>query len=275
MSMLKCLAALLVAASSALAIGCAPPGTDIDTSVEDTTESEDAAVAFQVLDVQKSDSPPGLVVIKSKAAYQEFFGEAPPAGVKFNAHWVLHYSMGVQGTGGYGTEIVSIEKNGAGADRALVVTTADTHPGYGCQVTQALTNPQLTVRINKHSGAQVEHVGEYVQNDCVVQDFCPVVRCNMGTTCNEELNECSPNLCDPERNDECGPGLACQNLIRCVTTPCPEEFRCHQAPTDPCMGYDYNGACEGQNARWCEDQELKTVECEECFVDDAGFADCR
>lgn len=279
MSFLRSLAAVLVAASSVLAaLGCAPPG--LDAVVEDTTESEDAAVAFEVLDARKDDAEAGLTVLRSKAAYLDHFGEDPPEGVSFNKHWVLHYAMGTQPTGGYGTAIASIEKAGSGNQRTLIVTTHDTVPGYGCMVTQALTSPQVTVRINKHNGATVKLDAQLVQDDCEPRDFCPLVRCNKGTYCDEDANACLPGPCDPERTDECGPGLACQNLLRCVTEPCPEDWRCHSAPDkpeDPCEGLDYDGTCEGTTVRWCEELEIHTLECGPdgaCVEDASGFADC-
>lgn len=277
MSLLRSLAALLVAASSVLAAaGCAPPG--VDTHVEDTTESEDAAVGFEVLDVRLNDAPAGLTVLKSAAAYRDHFGVEPPQGVSFQKHWVLHYSLGVMPTGGYATEIASIEKAGTGAQRTLIVTTLDTEPGPGCTVTQALTNPQIVVRINKHNGAAVKHAAEIARTDCGDHDFCPLVRCNKGLVCDEAQNACVPGPCDPDDADACGQGLACENHIRCVTAPCPEEWLCHFLPEDPCQGLDYGGSCDGQTVRWCEEQAIQTLDCGpdgECFEDADGFADCR
>jgi len=277
MSLLRSLAALLVAASSVFAVvGCAPPG--VGTNVEDTTESEDAAVAFEVLDVRLDDAPAGFTVITSKAAYVAHFGAEPPEGVSFKKHWVLHHSLGVMPTGGYATEIGSIEKAGTGDQRTIVVTTVDTEPGPGCNVTQALTNPQVVVRINKHNGATVKHASEIARTDCGDHDFCPLVRCAKGFVCDEAQNACVPGPCDPENPDECGVGQACQNLIRCITAPCPEDYRCHPVSEDPCQGLDYGGSCDGQTVRWCEEQAIQTLDCGadgECFEDADGFADCR
>lgn len=279
MDILRSLAALVVIASSALvAVGCAPPG-DVGTGEEDVSEAEDAAVAFQVLDVRKSDSPAGLTVIKSKAAYRDFFDAEPPQGVNFNAHWVLHASMGVQSTGGFGIEITSIEKVGTGNSRSLVVTTENTSPGFGCMVTMALTNPQTTARINKHNGAGVEHVVEEVAVSCEDPNdsFCARVRCAKGTQCSEEERACVPASCDPTLEwpeSDCGAGQACTNLIQCITFPCPEDFRCN---ADPCEGLTYEGSCRGDAASWCEDGAIQSVTCEAgtCGIDpETLLADC-
>jgi hypothetical protein len=88
-------------------------------------------------------------VIKSSAAFSDFFGEDPPASVDFKKQWVVHYSVGIKNTGGYKTEITKIEKTGASGKRTLLVHTRDSSPGPDCIVTQALTNPQVAVVINK------------------------------------------------------------------------------------------------------------------------------
>ncbi len=281
MSIFRSLAALLVVASSALlAGGCAPSGGE-GTASEDTSDVEDGVVGFQLLDVRKSESPAGLTVIKSRSAYRQFFGAEPPQGVNFSAHWVLHSSMGVQMTGGYATEIESIDKVGSGSARRLVVTTENTSPGWGCMVTQALTNPQVTVRINKHPGATVESEIVDVSVNCEDPNdsFCTRVRCAKGTQCSEEERACVPASCDPSREgdlSDCGVGQECTNLIRCITAPCPEDFRCNALPEDPCQGLDFNGECRDNAATWCEEGALQSLACGPDGTCDAssGFADC-
>jgi hypothetical protein len=275
MSILRSLAALLVAAAATLAVGCAPPGEDVGETESDVAEGDEALdVAFVAIDARRSAADAGLTVIKSKGAYRDFFGSEPPADVQFNKHWVLHYSMGIMNTGGYGTEITSIEKVGSGQDRRLVVHTVDTSPGFGCFVTQALTNPQVAVRINKHNGADVEAAAEVSITDCSQENFCHRVRCANGYECDEAQDACVPRACDPEVENDCGPLMQCVNRIVCITTPCPADYRCE----DPCAGLTYDGTCEGQTVRWCENLEIFEVTCEEpttCGLDEAGFADCR
>lgn len=274
MSILRSLAALLVAAATSLAVGCAPSSPDVGSEEGHAVESDEAlAVDFIALDVRKEEAEAGFTVLKSRQAYVDFFGAAPPADVKFNKHWVLHHSLGVMPSGGYGTEVTSIDKAGSGSNRTLTVTTADTSPGASCSVTMALTNPQATVRINKHNGAAVEHVAESIVTDCSAPNWCWTVRCANGYACDETVDACVPRECNPDVADDCGPNMVCMNQIRCITAPCPEKFTC----VDPCGGLTYDGSCDGATVRWCDGGEILELTCDEgtsCILDDAGFADC-
>ncbi len=274
MSILRSLAAMLVAAATSLSVGCAPPSAELGSEEANAVESDEAlSVAFVSLDVRKDGAEAGLTVLKSKQAYVDFFGQAPPAEVKFSQHWVLHYSLGVMPSGGYATEVTSIDKRGSGSNRKLAVATADTSPGASCAVTMALTNPQATVRINKHNGASVEHAAEQVVSDCSAPNWCWTVRCANGYECDETVDACVPRACNPDVADDCGPNMVCMNQIRCITQPCPEKFTC----VDPCGGLTYDGSCDGSVVRWCEEGEILELTCEEgtsCSIDEAGFADC-
>lgn len=276
MSLARTLAALFAAASMVLTVGCAPASED-PTSEESNVVSSDEAlgVAFETIDVRKSDAEAGLTVIKSRQAYISFFGTTPPASVKFNKHWVLHYSLGVQPTGGFGTEIASVERTGSGSSKKLVVTTNDTFPGASCMVTQSLTNPQVTVRINKHNGMPVEQVANVVTTDCSEENFCWKVRCAQGFECDEQQDACVPASCNPDNENDCGSTMVCMNQIRCITTPCPEDFRC----VDPCGGITYDGTCNADSSSvvWCDQGEILEYACETgtaCGVDDNGWYDC-
>jgi hypothetical protein len=272
----RTLAALLAAASMVFAVGCAPAGEEPESQESDVVSNDEALdVAFEVIDARRDGADWGLTVIKSKQAYVDFFGSQPPSSVKFNKHWVLHYSLGVQGTGGYGTEVTSVERAGSGNDRKLVVTTRDTFPGPGCAVTQALTNPQVAVRINKHNGTPVEQVSDVETTDCSEPDYCHKVRCANGYECDETQDACVPRACNPESENDCGPNMVCMNQIRCITTPCPEDFRC----VDPCGGITYDGTCNGDSSSvlWCDEGEILEYTCEagtSCSVDDNGWYDC-
>src|SRR4030095_16012160 len=102
---------LALATSLGSVAGCA---TDDDPGIasDDLTD-----VSFEQLDVSKWGSPAGLTVLKSKQAYVDFFGEAPPQSVDFQRHWVVHVSMGIRNTGGYAIEITRIEKTGTGTNK--------------------------------------------------------------------------------------------------------------------------------------------------------------
>jgi len=43
--------------------------------------------------------------------------------------------------------------------------------------------------------------------------------------------------------------------------PADDERTPPPAPEDPCEGLDYQGECQGDLARWCEDGELRTTDC--------------
>jgi len=275
MSLARTLAALIAAASMVLAVGCAP-GSDEPESQENLVSSDEALeVAFEAIDVRKTEAGPGLTVVKSRQAYRDFFGSEPPASVKFNKHWVLHYSLGVQSTGGFGTDIASIERTGSGSNKKLVVTTHDTFPGPLCTVTQALTNPQVAVRINKHNGTPVEQSADVETTDCSEENYCHKVRCANGYECDELQDACVPRACSPEIENDCGSTMVCMNQIRCITTPCPEMFRC----VDPCGGLTYDGSCssDASSVFWCDKGEILEYTCEQgtsCSVDANGYNDC-
>ena len=139
--------ALLVSLAlvSTTAVGCSSeePGE----ASEDMTQS----IAFEELDIQKPNSPAGLTVIKDTQSFVDFFGQPPPSDVRFSSHWVVHVSAGMKNSGGYDIDIMRIGKTGTGSNRTLVVYGLETSPGLDCAVTQAITNPQITVRINKQA----------------------------------------------------------------------------------------------------------------------------
>jgi hypothetical protein len=145
--MLRLIRTVLVAVAAfgvpaAVAAGCA----DDEVASADANATE--GIKFEELDVRASSPQAGLKIFKSKSAYKKFFGEEPPAGVDFKKHWVVHVSMGMANTGGYSVDIGKIERTG-GSKKTLVVHATYNIPGPDCIVTQAITNPQMTVRINK------------------------------------------------------------------------------------------------------------------------------
>jgi len=139
----------LLLALASLPVALAGCGGDADSASDDITQAD---VAFSVLDVSRSHASAGVTLIKSSSDYRAFFDADPPADLSFNKSWVIHYSMGMEKTGGYATEVTRIQKTGTKGKYTLVVHTEDTSPGDACNVTQAITNPQITVRINKQTG---------------------------------------------------------------------------------------------------------------------------
>jgi len=134
----------LVFGLALVAPACA--GSDPDASSEDVKAT---GVSFTVIDAQRPNAKAGVTVIKSAAAFADFFGTEPPSSVDFKKQWVVHYSAGMKKTGGYHTEITKIEKTGPSGKRTLLVHTRDVSPADDCIVTQATTNPQVAVAINK------------------------------------------------------------------------------------------------------------------------------
>lgn len=296
------IASLLSLACLAGSVGCAP-GSSVGEQEDAAEDESELSVSFQKLNVRKSNSPEGLTVITRKADYVAFFGEQPPAGVNFNQSWVIHYSLGVKNTGGFGADILSVDRNGPAAARTLDILVQDTSPGPNCIVTQALTNPQVTIKIPKQkTSIDVNHTFASVTTDCgteqnwcaaalcgpdsrcdeftdsCVQDlFCPRVRCANGYECSEELDQCIGRICDPEDSNSCPSGFSCENQIACITQPCPTEFRCEPAREVTCEEIGWTGICQGPTLKYCDGDEMTTVECApgQCeFVDAEGYYDC-
>jgi hypothetical protein len=298
MAFSKLIAGLALSLSLPLVFACAPdPGGDAGAGVREESAVMDGALElpFEVLDLRKDNADPALTVIKTKAAFQAFFGFAAPASINFNKSWVLHFSTGVKNTGGYAANIVGVDRNGAGVNRKITVTTEDVSPGPGCIVTQAFTNPQMTVKIKKQSGIPVEQVSTETITDCSEPDFCTRALCPEGTVCNEEQDacvtpsvcqyvkcangyECSdeaggcvPRACDPDVADTCPENFACENHIVCITAPCPGDFRCYPVEQDPCQGISYEGTCEGNTLKYCESQQLNVIDCGD-YAATCGFS---
>ncbi len=285
-----------------LGAGCAPD-TSVGTEVEAAELGREAlSLPFVELDVKKSDAPPGLTILRKKSEFEAFFGQPMPAGLDFNKHWVLHYSLGTQPTGGYEARIVSVERLGAGAQKRLSIGSLDVNPGPACMVTQALTNPQTTVRIAKqksnivpdhHNGFELTDCSEpdfclsatcpagtqcdELSDSCIDNDFCPLVRCAKGMVCDEAANACVPGPCDPNELGACPIGFECLNQIMCITQPCPEDYRC-ESVLDECAAVGgYEGSCEGSKLSYCDEGQVYGYDCGslKCGWNEAqGYFDC-
>jgi hypothetical protein len=285
---------------AALAFAC---GSDEEAAqVAEATEVTELTLAE--LEVRKSEAPPGMTIITRKADFKAFFGQEPPAGLSFNKSWVVHYSMGVQGTGGYIATIPSVQRLGKGATAKLVVHAADEVPGSHCRVTESLTNPQITVTIPKQKKNiaveldTIQNVRDCSEPDwcaaalcgpgtmcneledaCVEEAFCPKVRCANGYYCNEDVDACVGRPCDPAglEGEACPDGMVCENQIACITTPCPAQYACEPAPADPCNGIDWAGTCEGTVLSYCDANELIVVDCDPAscgWRSSQGYYDC-
>lgn len=297
------LVASLVALGSLLGVAACAPGS-VDNESESSADDSDAlSLPLEVLPVSKSEAPPGLTILRKKSEYVAFFGQQPPAGLSFNQSWVLHYSLGIQSTGGFAASIPSVDRIGSGANAQLEIHSQDRAPGPNCMVTQALTNPQVTVKIPKQAKAiPITHANTYVQTDCgtvqgwcatalcgpgqvcdefsdacVEEPFCPKVKCANGYTCDEDVDACVGRECDPADASSCPSGMVCDNQIACITTPCPTEFRCEPAPEVTCQQIGWVGTCQGTTLKYCDGDDMTVVDCapSQCdFVDADGYYDC-
>jgi hypothetical protein len=296
----------LIAGSALTALlaitACAP---EAPTDEQDDTSSERASelkLDFVEVPFSKSGAPPGVTVIKNRTQFKSFFGVEAPSDLKFNKNWLIHFSMGGQNTGGYDANILDVERVGSGVNARLVITTEAVSPGPLCIVTQALTNPQVTVKIKKqNSNIAIDTNATETVTDCsqpnwchaakcsagfhcdelsdgCVPDedaFCPRVRCANGFSCDETVDACVPRACDPNVADTCPSGFQCANQIACITQPCPEDYRCVEA--DPCQGISWEGQCENNTLSYCENQSLTVIPCGNatCGWDQAhNYNDC-
>jgi hypothetical protein len=54
-----------------------------------------------------------------------------------------------------------------------------------------------------------------------------------------------------------------------------QYYACIDAPADPCQGETFEGRCDGNTVIWCENQEVKTLECNACGFDaNKGYYNC-
>jgi len=246
-------AALL--ATAALA-GCA---TDVAGDNEDGTgQSDDAITAavdlpFTIIDAKKSAAPAGLRVIESLAEYKSFFGAKPPAGVDFSKHDVVFYSLGVKNTGGYSVDITQITRRGSYGYRTLDVAVHAVSPGPKCMVTQALTNPQVAVRIAKQAGvksssAKVTNETKACGGQCTSADQCPgsKIACKL---CADGSAACPQTTCTEGvcgiKIDQCPEDMTCGGI---AGIQCPKGYACVDDPNDGCDpakgGADCGGKCQ-------------------------------
>ncbi len=54
-----------------------------------------------------------------------------------------------------------------------------------------------------------------------------------------------------------------------------QYFACIEPPTDPCQGETYEGRCDGNTVIWCENEQVKTLQCQTCGYDaQQGYYNC-
>lgn len=96
---------------------------------------------------------PAYYVIRNEDEWAEVWNQhqsisspqLPPPKVNFSESTIIAVFMGEFSTGGYGIEITEI----LDTNRSVVVEVEKTHPGKGCVVTMALSQPYHVVRTEK------------------------------------------------------------------------------------------------------------------------------
>lgn len=157
----------IVFALSLGATGCLERAPRCDDLSDPAKTWPGCEVPFERIDATRPNAARGVTILKTRADFAQFFGMEPPASVNFNEDWVLHFSTGVKPTGGFEAMIDGLKRVGPPSERTLIVYTTDVSPGQGCAVTQALTNPQVTVVITKQPGSPyLREVKESVVRDC-------------------------------------------------------------------------------------------------------------
>jgi hypothetical protein len=214
------------------AAGCGSvPVEDVDQVTGSVPEagalSSSGAISFETFDddVGARAATETRALIRSRRAYQDFFGHAPPASVDFSRQWVVFYSAGTKSTDGYDASILALMRAGG---RLLVVTEL-VSPGNLCTVTQTVTTPHVLVKLAAQLGMSgVDFRKKDTIDDCQVNP-CAAVLCPTGSTCDSTTGACVP-----------GPNaVTCGGL---AGTPCPGIGKCVYDPNSSCE--DCPGVCQ-------------------------------
>jgi protease stability complex PrcB-like protein len=234
------------------AVGCAAEESEPAGVAADEAKQ---SVPFEVLEgVRKDGAEAGLTVLKSHDQYVDFFGAEPPGGVELDKHWVVHVSLGVRNTGGYEVAVQKIEKSGW-VKKTLIVYALESTPGEGCAVTQALTNPQVAVRVNKQSSTpKAKLVSSNEARDCSAGGACE----DLGGSClSSPFDVTFPASCEddyamlPQPEGTCAAiNQACCVRQQCggfAGIACSDGAVCVDDPADDCDpglgGADCGGVC--------------------------------
>jgi hypothetical protein len=198
---------LLVLAVSAM-VGCSSSAEDNRTSQTAEALGEtgiDEAglrtpVSFDTFSDDIGDSGESEVrkIFTSEAAYDNYFGHAPPSDVDFYYDWVVFYSAGTQDTGGYDASIEKIELSSTGG--TIYVKTRLESPGSNCSVSQSESKPYVLARFSKPY-PRPRYV-RYTKDDDTIYcsnptPTCATTLCSAGTHCinTSEGPECVDDPC--------------------------------------------------------------------------------
>ena len=218
-------------------------------------------------------------LIKTREAYQSYFGHAPPAGVNLPDEWVIFYAAGTKPSGGHAARVRQLWRLQVGQQGGLRAVTRLESPGAGCVVTDAITRPFVLIKFKAQLGTSfIDFLRDDMVTDCggTPTNPCAAILCPVNTQC-VVLESFPPQArCVPIPTDpgpcatvRCRAGFHCEaKPIVCVTTPCnpiaecvadaprcggiagircPGAGQCDDDPSDSCDprkgGADCGGRC--------------------------------
>jgi hypothetical protein len=240
---------VLLAALSAtpmIAVGCSTE-VDLDSEEDDVV----AGIAFTELDLHASVPKAGVTLITNTADFKKFFHVDPPAELSFNKKWVLHVSGGMAQSGGFSVDVEKISKS----KKTLTVRAVKNAPGQGCKVTKNITNPQITVMINKQSSSLTAKLDLRTETyDCTPSSTCGSLQgvcmsspfdVTFGADCEGELGmKTAQNGTCPAFNQSCCVPKTCGGI---ANLKCASGTICIDNPNDSCDpkngGADCGGIC--------------------------------
>jgi hypothetical protein len=184
------------------------------------------------------------VLLKTRDAYQTFFGHAPPAAVDFDREWVIFYAAGRKPSGGFEASVAALSRAGA----RLHAVTQLKSPGRDCVVTDAITTPHVLVKFR-------------AQPEITSVDFS---RVDTTVDCSPTTNPCAAILCRAGTHCELTP-------VTCVRAPCPPVAAC--VPDGPFCGGIAGIKCPGSGT--CVDNPGDSCDPRRGGADCGGICKCQ
>ncbi len=156
--------------------GCATDdeigGLEEVVDVEDEDAKADGATELWIKDRLEWEGRPERQtrVFRTAREFQSFFGRTAPAEIDFTQEWAVYFAAGVQSTGGYLPEVVTILRSASG--RTLTVKAETAGPGEGCRVTRAIESPATLVTIRKQQAITTRFQTRHTELDVHCQAIC-------------------------------------------------------------------------------------------------------
>ena len=242
----------------------------------------DERIPFEVFqdDVGDKAAVERRVLLKTRDAYETFFGHAPPAAVDFARDWVIFYSAGRQPSGGFQAAIHVLVRSGS---RLSAVTRLES-PGSDCVVTDAITTPNVLVKFRAQPATQSVDFSrlDSVRNCGSTTNPCAAILCPANSQCVVAESfppqaRCVP-ITPPDPGDDpcarvrCAKGTHCEaRPVTCVRAPCPPIAEC--VPDGPRCGGFAGLRCPGSGT--CEDDPGDSCDPRRGGADCGGICACR